>query len=190
MTTKKCSPAVHEATLAPLDARPLAPPPRGEAPRVAECLDARHPSLPGRVLVRWAEGAAGQRWVCALQGTVVRAGDRVLLWQPADWDEPVVVGVLDGLHAPAEAPRVTAATLSLERDEKIQVLTARGDPLVEILAGRDGPVLRLLRDNVDLELPGSLRVSARAIELRARQGEIAVCASDDLVLQGEFVRMN
>lgn len=190
MATKKGSLCGRDATLAPLDEVPIARPTRGEAPQVAECLDARHPALPGRVLVRWAEGAAGQRWVCTLQSTVVRAGDRVLLWQPANWDEPVVVGVLDGLHAPAGAPHVTAATLSLERDEKIQVLTARGDPLVEIAQGRDGPVLRLLRDDVDLELPGSLRVSARAIELRARQGEIAVCASDDLVLQGEFVRMN
>src|SRR5882762_6141448 len=64
-------------------------------PLVGECLDTQHPSLQGRVLVRWLEttGAATEHWVPTLQGMPVRVADRVLLLRPANWPEPVVIGV-------------------------------------------------------------------------------------------------
>jgi hypothetical protein len=50
--------------------------------------------------------------------------------------------------------------------------------------------VRLLEPHVALELDGALAVSAAAIELRARAGEVRVEASDDVVVRGETIELN
>jgi hypothetical protein len=183
--------------LSPLDevveatrARSLGPPP-STGPLVAECVDARHPVLAGRVRVRWCEAGVEQEgWLPTLQALVVRVGDRVLVQRAMNWPEPLVVGVVDGFAHRPDPPRHEAARLTLERDEALRITTPEGEPLVEVARGERGPVVRLLRPDVEVELAGALRVSAAAIELRAREGEVRVEASADVCVVGENVNLN
>ena len=80
---------------------------------VGECLDARHPSLAGRVLVHWSlyTGPGGSAWLPTLHGIPVCAGDRVLVTQPSNAPEPIVVGVIDGF-APLHEPHFDGAPLA------------------------------------------------------------------------------
>lgn len=159
---------------------------------VGECVEGDHPTLQGRARVRWRDeqGDAQERWLPTLAGVTVRAGDRVLLEQPANFPEAVVSGVLDGFaRRPDVEPRRSAA-LRLERDECLRVEDSEGRPLLELRRGEAGPTLRLLREGVDLDVPGRLRMSAEGIELRARAGSVRVQASDDVVVRGEVIHLN
>jgi hypothetical protein len=160
-------------------------------PRVAECVDARHPTLVGRVLVRWASGdERTELWAPTLQGLVVREGDRVLLLEAAGADEPVVIGVVDGFRRRDEAPRSAGPSVELKADEMLQVVTEAGDTLLEIARNADGPVIRLLQRDTQVELPGKLCIRADQIELRARRGGVQIEATDDIVVRGETVHLN
>lgn len=158
---------------------------------VAVCIDDRHPSLLGRVRVRWStrEGG-GDAWVPKLQSIVVRTGDQVLLSQPLNGPEPIVVGVIDGFVRRAPAPERVAAKLALEQDEVLQVEDARGRPLLEVRSGEGGPAVRLLRDNLALEVEGKLAFRAAAIRLEAREGTVEIEAADDVCVKGEVVHLN
>lgn len=173
-----------------------APPPAAgpAAPEalVGECLDARHPTLRGRGRIRWTDagGDVREKWLPALSGVVLRAGDRVVLAQPANFDEPIVMGVLDGFTPRPEPEAPRGPRVSLERDEVLRVETADGRALLEIRPEEGGPVLRLASEGLDLDLPGTLRLCAEAIELKARQGSVKVTASDDVVVKGEIIELN
>ncbi|WP_437682414.1 hypothetical protein [Sorangium sp. So ce131] len=158
---------------------------------VGECVDARHPSLAGRVLVRW-DGASGpqERWLPTLHGLAVRARDHVLITRPSNWPEPIVTGVVDGFALRPEVPPAEAARIALEPDEVVRITSAAGTPLVEVASSDAGPVVRLLTADVSLELPGDLRLRARSIDLTATQGEVKIKASDDVVVQGETINLN
>ncbi len=156
---------------------------------VAECLDDHHPHLTGRVLVRIAEAnAVRELWVSTLTHSVVRRGDRILVMQPANWPELVVVGVLDGVHQ-RTAPTVTAAAMTLRRDEQIIINDHLGAPLLAIIPSPEGPVLRLARADQQLEINGRLTIAATAIELRAG-GEMVLNAGGDVVVTGEEIKLN
>lgn len=163
----------------------------GEA-LVAVCVDNRHPSLAGRVLVRWAMPSGGETsaWAPTLHGMAVREGDRVLLVQPVNAPEPIVTGVVDGFAARPEAPRGTGARLDLHGDEAVRIMSTDGTPLVEVFQGKAGPVVRLLAEETNLDLPGDLRVSARSVALIARSGEMKITARDDVVVVGETINLN
>jgi hypothetical protein len=169
---------------------PAVPGPAGPS-LVAECVDAVHPVLAGRVRVRWrAAGLTEERWVPTLFGVTVRVGDRVLLTQPANFDEPVAMGVLDGFAERPKAPLRASHDLKVARDEAVRVAGADGRPLLEIVQEDHGPVVRLLDGDVNLEVAGGLRLDAQRIELHARRGGVEVRASDDVVVQGETIRLN
>lgn len=156
---------------------------------VGECIDDRHPQLPGRVLVRIAEaGAVRELWVACLVHSPVRRDDRVLLLQPGNWPEPVVVGVLDGLH-PRAAPVATAAALELRRDEQVEIRDHAGAPLLTIVPTEGGPVLRLARADQRLEIAGRLALAADEIELRSTRGT-TIAAGGDVVVTGEEISLN
>ena len=156
---------------------------------VAECLDDHHPQLTGRVLVRIAEtNSVRELWVATLTHSVVRRGDRILVMQPANWPELVVVGVLDGVHQ-RTAPTVTAAAMTLRRDEQIVINDHLGSPLLSIIPSAEGPVLRLARADQQLEINGRLAIAADAIELRARGG-MNLTAAGDVVVAGEEIKLN
>lgn len=164
----------------------------GEAVLMGECVDAVHPTLRGRVLVRWngPDGAANERWLPTLYRLSVRAADRVLLARVGNWDEHVVIGVIDGFARRPEAPRREGASLELALDEALMIRGADGVELVEIRQEERGPVVKLLQSDVDLELPGALRLRAEDIRLEARQGRVELSATDDVVVRGEIIRLN
>lgn len=159
---------------------------------LGECIDDRHPALQGRVLVRLAEFGAPERevWVPTLQGLPVRVADRVLLVRPANGEEWIVTGVVDGFARRPEVAKRNVAQLALRPDEAIQVVSSEGHALVEISRGQSGSVVRVLEPDVVVEFAGKLAVKAAAIEFVATRGPVTVTASDDVVLKGEAVRLN
>lgn len=162
------------------------------APVVAECLRTDHPTLTGRALVRIqeADGSSAELWLPMLQGLAVRPADRVLVLIPANHAEAVVVGVLDGFALRPEPRRETSATIALQSDERLLVTAANGQALLEVHLSDTGPVVRLLQPDVDVDIPGELRVRAKAVRLEAKMGSVEVKAHDDVVLRGETVKLN
>lgn len=163
-------------------------------PRVATCVNARHPVLRGRVLVRWPAGEgereASERWLPCLQQVVVRAGDRVLVSRPVNAPEEVVVGVLDGFARRPEAPRRDAGLIELEADERLSVRATDGTPLVEVHQEADGPVVRVLSRTARVKLPGALDLEADSIRLKAGKGAVSIAASEDVAVDAEMIRLN
>lgn len=164
----------------------------GAAPIVGECIRTDHPTLTGRVLVRIdaAGDSATECWLPTLQGLAVRPGDRLIVVNPSNHPEPVVVGVLDGFALRPEPRRETAATITLQPDERLLVTAASGQDLLEVHLAEKGPVVRLLQPDVDLDIPGDLRLRAKAVRLEATMGKVEVEAHDDVVLRGENVKLN
>ena len=158
---------------------------------VGECLDDRHPTIPGRVLVQWtgAGGEACQKWLACLQGIAVRETDRLMLLSPDNWVEPVIIGVLGGFSV-RPRPQRKGPALALKPDEAMRVTTEDGEDILEVHLEEGGPVVRLFSDDVDIDLPGKLRIRADAIEMKAQKGAVDIEASDDVRIRGERVKMN
>lgn len=159
---------------------------------LGECVGDRHPTLQGRVRVRLADPGGPERevWVPTLQGLPVRVADRVLLMRPANSDEWIVTGVVDGFARRPEVAKSDAARLELRLDEAIRVVSSEGHELLEISRGQAGPVVRVLGPDVAVELAGKLAIKATAVELEATSGPVTLKASDDVVIKGEVVRLN
>jgi len=183
-------------TLAELLEGPVArpePPSATPSCMIGECMGAQHPTLQGRVLVRFATTRGGpelERWVPKLQSLPVRANDRVMMIRPDNAQEWIVTGVIDGFAARPEVPKSERARIELQRDEAIHVVSSEGTPLVEIAQGQAGPIIKVLEPDVQLEFAGKLALRAKDIELVASHGEVAVTASADVVLKGETIRLN
>src|SRR5688572_29038986 len=134
-------------------ATPAAPASAAPAPFIGYCVDTRHPNLLGRVLVRWfapgnypgnnnppgsdpsdsnstAGGQPEEHWLPCLQSLALREGDRVLITRLSNFDEPVVIGVLDGFSPRRDAPATLAHVVELKSDERVRVHAADGTPLV------------------------------------------------------------
>lgn len=158
---------------------------------VATCVEDRHPVLQGRIKIAWTDDDPEQQlWVPTLHGLAVRPGDRVLLVRPGNSDEWIVTGVVDGFaRRPPLAP-VPAARLELKPDEALQVVSEAGQTLVEVSQGAGGPLVRLLQPDVQLQFAGKLVLRAEDLELEATRGQVAIKASDDVVVRGEIVRLN
>ncbi len=184
--------AASNAVLAHARAEPARAAGRAQESFVGECLDTLHPSLAGRVLVRWVDalGAVSERWLPTLHGLAIRRTDRVLAQHPSNWPEPIVTGVIDGYAQRPDVPRASAATIALKSDEAILVTTAEGAPLLELRGTDQGPVARLLTTTADIEAPGQLRLTASSIALNATEGSVTINASDDVTVKGESIRLN
>ena len=158
---------------------------------VAEVVDDRHPTLLGRVLLRWTVGAQRrERWVPTLHGLPVRRGDRVLLQQPANCCEPVVIGVLDGYATRSDEVAKDAARIELRPDEAVRLCDHRGRPLLELREGERGPVVQLCSPDLELAIPGDLDLRAKSVRVHAEDGSATVTAERDVVLRGETVHLN
>lgn len=199
---------VHLATVSPLD--PILsgyvsdkhndakravrqPSPGGSAELiVGECMDDKHPSINGRVLVAWQDADRQQieRWLPTLQGMAVRKMDRVLVQQPANWPEAVVFGVLDGCSDRPEAKLQARHSLELKTDETVRIDAQNGQPLIEIYQQGDQPVVRLLSEHINLELNGKFSIAADSIDLKARRGNVEITSEADVVVKGEMVELN
>lgn len=161
------------------------------APLVAECLNAEHPTLTGRVEVRWATNGVEQvRWLATLRDLSIRAGDRVLVTAPSNWEEPIIIGVIDGFARRPCPSKHHRETLDLQPDEAVCIRTASGKPLLELTTSDRGAEIRLLEPNAKLEVDGHLAIGAKQITLTAREGEARIEASDDVIVRGENVHLN
>jgi hypothetical protein len=127
-------------------------------------------------------------WLATLAHLPVRCEDRVLLLQPGNWPEPVVVGVIDGLRARV-APTQAAAALTLRSDETLEIRSSDGAPLLAVVPTPAGPVLRLARADQRLEVDGRLVFAADVVEFSAR-GEVSLSAGGDVVVKGEEIKLN
>jgi len=159
---------------------------------VGDCLDDRHPSITGRVLISWqdAQSNAIEKWLPALQGLSVRKLDRVLLQQPVNWPEPIVFGVIDACADRPEPDFESKHAIELKPDEVVRIDSHNGSPLVEICQVNDQPVVRLLSDDVNLDLNGKLKISAQSIDLAAKTGQVSITAEGDVVVKGEIIELN
>lgn len=159
---------------------------------LAHVVDERHPTLLGRVEIRYEDddGHTQQTWVPTLQGLPVRFGDAVLVATPSNGIEPVVIGVVDGFSRRPEPSRRTGFGVELRSDEVVEIRDSRGRPLVLIHEGEQGPVVTLARPNVDLEVAGALRIRAESLELAATRGALRLNASDDVIVRGEIIELN
>jgi len=81
-------------------------------------------------------------------------------------------------------------SVELKGDESVRVRGRDGQQLLEIYQEEEGPVVRLLDPDLDLELPGELRIRAEHIQLEATRGDVELKASDDVNLQGEMIHLN
>ncbi len=157
------------------------------------CAGGEHPTLRGRAHIRWTEpdGVEHEAWLAQLHGCAAKRGDRVLLTVPDNHDEPVLLGVLDGLSPREEPPAADQGPLvELAPDEALRVAGPEGEPLLEVRATADGPLVRLLASDVGLRVPGTFRVSADDIAFEARSGEVRIDAAGDVKVTGEIVRLN
>lgn len=162
---------------------------------VAECTDTRHPTLTGRVQIAWQDESGQPRtlWAPVLAHLSLRASDRVLVLRPRSFPEPLVVGVVavdDGRGARPEPLTVRDAVLEVKPGKKLQIILEDGTPLVEVTHEGEGPVVRVMSATTQLELPGHLQITADEIVLRARQGQVKIAATDDVVVTGQKIRLN
>ncbi len=177
---------VAEQTVSPEES------PASAQPVVGWCTDTKHPALTGRVRVRWKTpgGAERERWLPCVHGLTVRENDRVLVQPVANWPQPIVVGVVDGFAMRPEAPFLPGPTVTLERDETVRVETREGQRLLEIRSDDSGPIVRLLDDDVSLDLKGRMKIKASSIAIQAKQGAVKITATNDVEVQGETVKLN
>lgn len=169
--------------------------PAAEGPRslLGEVIDTHHPDLPGYVFVRWSSGSENyQRWLECVRAVTPRRGDRVLLEQPANWPEALVVATLEPPYpGTTQAPQCEASqVIAVPSGRCVRVTDARGNPLVEIQGSSQGPVVRLVGDDVDLQVAGKLRLQAGAIELRGGRGGVDIRTEAETVVRGRFIRLN
>lgn len=158
---------------------------------VGSVIGERHPILLGRVLVRYdRDDVPADAWVPVMRGITARLGDTVLLIDPSNWCEPLLVGIIDGFSEACTRAPVVAHRLELRDDEVVEVCDSWGRPLLHIRDGAQGPVLSLARADVDLEIAGRLRIRADSLELAALRGAVAIDASDDVVIRGEIIHLN
>jgi hypothetical protein len=173
--------------------REVAVTPRGDDSFVAVCSETSHPTLRGRVQITWEGEPGGARtlWAPVLAHLSLRVHDRVLVLRPRGFPEPLVVGVIDDeCGRRPEPPTGVAAVLEVKLDEKVQIVAENGAPLVEVTRGAEGPVVRVMSAATRLELPGDLQITADEIVLRARQGQVKIDASADVVVAGKNIRLN
>lgn len=161
------------------------------APFLGFCVDTHHPEGRGRALIRWtARERAEERWLPCLQSLALREGDRVMVTALSNFDEPIVIGVLDGCSSHPPAPAGSNRSIELRGDERLRVHGADGTPLVEVYAAAGGPVVQLLSSGLALRVSGQLALDADSIALRSHGGPVLIDASDDVEINGARVRLN
>lgn len=163
-------------------------PPQG---LVVECIEAKHPTLTGRVKVQWTDEAGDHAiWMPTLQGLAIRVGDRLLAQQPHNWEEPVVVGIVDGFARRQTPDPIPAASLTLEDDEAVAVCAPDGRVIFDVARGEAGPQITFRDDDLEVCVDGRLTMQAKTISLVAREGEARIKSCDDVVIEGENIHLN
>jgi hypothetical protein len=161
---------------------------------VGDVLDTHHPTLPGRVLVRWLDEASNPReeWLEPERHLSLVKGDRVLITRPTGWPEWVVTGAL-GFRAaagPSHGERGAGPSLTLAPGETLSVLGHGGQPLVVLHQGAQGPRLEITGENLEISAKNTLRLSAGTLELVSGDGGTDLRTEGDVVVRGRFIRLN
>lgn len=163
---------------------------------VGTCVDDYHPEREGFHEVEYVaeDGTSVRGWFAALQHVRPKKGDEVLLSQPRNRVEPIVVGVI-GPSESAENDKsgfeVRANNVVVLRgDEPIQVVTHDGRKLVEIGKSLNGPTIRICQRDAAINLPGSLSISAGELKLRSHSGDVQIDADREVVIAGDLIRLN
>lgn len=81
-------------------------------------------------------------------------------------------------------------SLSLKPDESIKVLSNEGEKLLEIYQDEFVPAVKLLHENTNIDLPGKQRVRAKDIELKATEWQAKINATENVVVNGEMIKLN
>jgi len=114
-------------------------------------------------------------------------GDLVLLIQPEATARAVVIGTIGA----AARPQTLPTGYSVACDEgRVQLRDPDGRLALEIDTAGAAPSVRPGAGDLVLDLEGRLTVAARSIDLRAKLGEFRVKANDDVVMEGERIRLN
>ena len=79
------------------------------------------------------------------------------------------------------SPVNAGPTVVFHKNETIRIVTSEGRSLLEITQDDAGPVIRLARPDIVLDVPGKLDIAAAEISLRA---------SGDVVVGGRTIRLN
>jgi hypothetical protein len=159
---------------------------------LGEILDTHNPYLLGRVLVRWDDGERGptEAWIRVVEGVRARAGTQVVLSRPANAGEWLVTAVLLGTRRD-EGPTAGEGQeiLRLEPGQVVRVEDHRGQAVVEISGDQSGPHVRLLGRDCTFGVDGKLRIEAREVELRGRDG-VDLRSDGEVVARGRVIRLN
>lgn len=185
-------PSLLDRVLAAAGAVQPPPQPAVASPLVGECLHDVDPVSGHRCLISY-RNAAGQlcrQWLARLASAEVQIGDSVLLVQPDNQREAVIVGVLVKGRGPSQRSAKAGPRITLQAEETLSVTTRDGQPLLEVSLTATGPCIRLSDPDVHLELPGELRIDAAAISMQARTGEVRVEAESDVIVKGDVIRLN
>lgn len=141
-----------------------------------------------RYLVQWTDSEGIQeRYLPCLDHVKPQIDDRLLLLQPDNGEDAIIVGVLKGMGEKTD--RVSRSAIQPGR-QGVRVLSHNGTPLVELRQGAKGPTLRLLNDDVDMEVAGELQIKAGSIALAAQQGDVKIEANDEVIIKGEMILLN
>jgi len=164
---------------------------------LGEIIDTHHPDIPGRLFVRWQDenGHEQERWLMYCLSNGLYKGSKVLISQPANWSDCIVVAVLASSQPENRTKAIentadqAPARLSIKASETIQVETESGKPLLQITHYDQGAVLRLGK-NINLELPGTFRIDADRIELNSKQGGTDCRSDGEIVCRSPRIRLN
>jgi len=136
----------------------------------------------------------------ALEGLRIEPGDKVLITSPVNGKEAVIIGVTErSKKVQPDSPTVVRAEPSLSgkqeivtasRSGSIRIVSEDGRPLVDICDGETGPVIRLCGDDAQIDIPGHLKIAAGKLDLTSRRGDVRIRADEDVVVEGDIIRLN
>lgn len=162
-------------------------------PLLGEVVDTHSPYLLGRLLVRWDEGAGPtEAWLRVVEGVRAWTGTQVLLSRPSNAGEWLVTAALFRMPDEAAAAEVGSEgpeRLRLEPGQVLRIEDHRGQGVVEISGDEAGPRLRLLGRDCTFAAEGTLRLEAREVELRGRDG-VELRSEGDVGVRGRVIRLN
>jgi hypothetical protein len=140
------------------------------------------------------------RRLIALEGLRIEPRDKVLVTSPINSKEAVIIGVLERKNeSRQESPAVIhSESPSCEHQEvvtarhggSIRIVREDGRPLIDICDGENGPIIRLCGDDAQLDVPGHLRIAADKLDLTSRRGDVRIRADEDVVVEGDIIRLN
>jgi len=123
-----------------------------------------------------------------LDQVAVGPGDQVLVVRPEGADRPVVIGTIGA--APRPPLRLASGYTVAAEVARVQLHGPDGRLALEIDTAGPAPTVRPVAGDLTLDLEGRLTVAARSIEMQAKLGGVQIKANDDVVVEGERIRLN